>query len=153
MAVARLKFLDKNEEDTVHRLSLEVLGTIGVRIHSHSVLEMLKKAGADVDQKTMIAKIPESMVNGALMNARRSFTIGARDRERDVNLPATSWPFVSLGGVTTWIEDYKTKKHRDATTKDLAMLARIGDAMPAVDMIWPLVTARDVPSHAGFANE
>jgi len=153
MAVARFNFLDKNEEDTVHRLSLEVLGTIGVRIHSHSVLEMLKKAGADVDLKTMIAKIPEHMVDEALKKASKSFTIGARDRKRDVKLPAASWPYVSLGGVTTWIEDYKTKKHRDATTKDLAMLARVGDAMPAVDMIWPLVTARDIPPHAGFANE
>jgi len=153
MAVARFKFLDKAEEDTIHRLSIEVLETMGVRIHSRTVLEMLRKAGADVDFKEEIAKIPESLVAAALKKTPKGFTIGARDKKLDVELPADSWPFVSLGGVTTWIEDYETKKHKEATTEDLAELTRIGDAMPAVDLIWPLVTARDVPSHACFANE
>jgi trimethylamine--corrinoid protein Co-methyltransferase len=153
MAVARFKFLDRDEEDLVHRLSLEVLGTIGVRIHSPSVLRMLEKAGAAVDQKSMVAKIPERMIKDALGKVPESFTIGGRDRNLDVRLPAISWPYVALGGVTTWIEDYQTKKHKEATTEDLAQLTRIGDAMPGVDLIWPIVTARDVPPHACFANE
>jgi trimethylamine--corrinoid protein Co-methyltransferase len=153
MAVARFRFLDKSEEDRIHSLSVEILETLGVRVHSKSVLQMLARAGADVDLKTEIVKIPESMVSAALKKAPKGFTIGARDSKRDVKLPAESWPYVSLGGVTTWIEDYRTKVHREATTNDLAELARIGDAMPAVDMIWPLVTARDVPPHASFVNE
>ena len=153
MAVARFRFMDKNEEELVHRMSIDVLETMGVKIHSRSVLRMLDDAGAEVDQKTMIAKIPEMMVKKSLNKAPKSFTIGARDKLRDVKLPASSWPYVSLGGVTTWIEEYKTKKHVDATTNDLARLTRIGDAMPSIDLIWPLVTARDVPPHASFVNE
>lgn len=153
MAVARFRFMDKNEEELVHRLSIEVLETMGVRIHSKSVLCMLAKAGAEVDQNKMIAKIPEAMVKNALNKTPKGFTIGGRDKLRDVKLPASSWPYVSLGGVTTWIEDYRSGKHMDATTDDLARLTRIGDAMPAVDMIWPIVTARDVPPHASFVNE
>jgi len=153
MAVARLKFLDKSEEDLVHSLSLKNLRETGVKIHSQSVLKMLLDAGADVDLKTEIAKIPEEMVNEALRKAPKSFVIGARDPKKDIRLPAESYPYVSLGGVTAWIEDYETKKRRDATRKDLATIARLGDALNPVDAIWPLVTVRDVPPHTGFAYE
>ena len=153
MAVARLKFLDKNEEDLVHAQSLKSLETIGVKIHSESVLKMLKNAGANVDMKTQIAKIPESMVNDAVSKAPKNFTIGSRDGKKDIKLPTETWPYVSLGGVTAWLEDYKTKKHKDATRADLAQIVKVGDAMSSIDAIWPLVTVRDVPPHAGFVNE
>ncbi|MDH4122878.1 MAG: trimethylamine methyltransferase family protein [Thermoplasmata archaeon] len=153
MAKLRLKFLDKDEEDLVHSQSIRSLETIGVKIHSDSVLNMLKDAGAVVDIKTQIAKIPESMVKDAISKAPKSFTIGSRDGKHDIKLPAETWPYVSLGGVTAWLEDYKTMKHLDATREDLGRLTKIGDAMNAVDAIWPLVTVRDVPPHAGFVNE
>lgn len=153
MAIARLKFLDKSEEDLVHELSLKNLRENGVKIPSQAVLRMLEKAGASVDLKTEIAKIPEEMVNEALKKAPKSFVIAARDPKKDIRLPAEAYPYVSLGGVTAWIEDYDTKKHRDATRDDLAMIARLGDALDPVDAIWPLVTVRDVPPHTGFAYE
>lgn len=153
MAVARLKFLDKNEEDLVHAQSIKSLETIGVKIHSESVLKLLKDAGANVDMRTEIAKIPEHLVKEALGRAPKSFTIGSRDGKKDIRLPTESWPYVSLGGVTAWLEDYRTRKHKDATREDLANIVKVGDAMKPVDAIWPLVTVRDVSPHAGFANE
>lgn len=153
MALARLRVLDRQEEDTVHSLSLRVLDEIGVRVRSRSVLGMLESAGASVDQKNEIAKLPEAMVKKAIANSPKSFTIGARKPSYDVKLPAKSWPFVSLGGVTSWIEDYPSMAHREATRKDLAKIATLADALPQVDLIWPLVTVRDVPPHSGFAHE
>jgi len=55
MAVTRLRFLSKNEEEIVHAQSVKSLETIGVKIPSDSVLHMLKDAGAIVDMKTQIA--------------------------------------------------------------------------------------------------
>jgi len=153
MAVARLKFLDKDEEDFVHMMSLKNLMENGVKIPSQSVLKMLEKAGAIVDLKKEIAKIPEKMVDEAVRKSPKSLTIGARDPKYDIKLPTRTYPYVSLGGVTAWIEDFETKKHREATRKDLADVAKVGDAMTSVDAIWPLVTVRDVPPHAGFVNE
>jgi len=153
MAVARLKFLSKDEEDLVHAQCIKSLQTIGVKVHSDSVLKLLKDAGANVDMKTQIAKIPESMVNEAVKKAPKGFVIASRDGKKDIALPTETWPYVSLAGVTAWVEDYKTKKHLDATRDDLARLVKVGDAMSPVDAIWPLVTVRDVPPHAGFANE
>lgn len=153
MAVCRLRFLDKDEEDLIHNLSLEVLNDIGVKIPSKQALEMLADAGAVVDFNTEIAKFSESMVKEALSRAPKSFTIGARDPKYDVKLPTRTYPYVSLGGVTSWIEDFETKKRREANRKDLAEIARIADALNPIDMIWPLVTVRDVPPHTTYVHE
>ncbi len=153
MAVARLKFLSKDEEDIVHELSLKILKTIGVKVHSPSVLKMLAQAGAEVDAKTEIVKMDEPLVKDALKKAPKSFTIASRDSQHDIKLPATTWPYVSLGGLVSWIEEYGTKKRREATSKDLATITRLADGLPAIDAIWPLVTVRDVPPHSGFVNE
>ena len=153
MAVARLKFLSKDEEDEVHELSLKVLAEIGVKIDSDSVLGMVADAGAEVDRRTRVAKIPGTMVEEALRRAPKYFSISGRDPGYDIKLPAKTWPYVSLGGVTSWIEDFRTKKRRDATRKDLADIARLADALDPVNAIWPLVTVRDVPPHSGFVNE
>jgi trimethylamine--corrinoid protein Co-methyltransferase len=153
MAIARLKFLSKDEEDRVHDLSLKVLRTIGVKVHSPLVLKMLKDAGAEVDQRTEIVKFDESIIKDALKKVPKSFTIASRDGEHDIKLPATSWPYASLGGLASWIEDYGTKKRREATRKDLATITRLADGLEAVDAVWPLVTVRDVPPHANFVHE
>jgi len=153
MAIARLKFLSKDEEDKVHELSVKVLKTIGVKVHSPTVLKMLAQAGAEVDAKTEIVKMDEALIKDALKKAPRSFTIASRDAKHDIKLPATTWPYASLGGLVSWIEEYGTKKHREATKKDLATITRLADGLPSVDAIWPLVTVRDVPPHSGFVNE
>jgi len=153
MAIARLKFLGKTEEDRVHELSLKVLKEIGVKIHSPTVLKMLADAGANVDMKTELVKFDEGIVKDALKKTPKSFTIASRDGKHDIRLPATTWPYSTLGGLVSWIEDYGTRNHREATRKDLATITRLADGIQAVDGIWPLVTIRDVPPHANFVHE
>jgi len=153
MAVARLKFLSEEEEDRVHELSLKVLENIGVKIHSPTVLKMLKDAGAQVDMKTELVKFDGDIVKDALKKAPRRFTVASRDGRHDMKLPAKTWPYATLGGLVSWIEEYGTKKHREATRKDLATITRLSDGLPSVDAVWPLVTVRDVPPHANFAHE
>src|SRR4030043_192167 len=80
VAVARLRFLSKDDEELVHEQSLKCLNEIGVLIRSHSVLGMLEEGGAAVDRKSGIAKISESMVKEALSRAPRSIRLCARDK-------------------------------------------------------------------------
>jgi len=47
MAVARMKFIDKEEEYLLHELSIEPLSDIGVLIGSPSVLKFLEDSGAN----------------------------------------------------------------------------------------------------------
>jgi trimethylamine--corrinoid protein Co-methyltransferase len=153
LAVLRFEFMDRQEEDLIHAQSVECLESFGVRIHSQSVLELLKSAGAQVDLKKQIAKMPEGMVKDALKKAPKSIVLGARDAKHDLRIPVNHYPFVSTGGVTVFMTDLETGKRRKASSSDLANFARLTDALEPVDAFWPIVTTSDVPAHAQFVNE
>src|SRR4030042_4586086 len=99
MAVARLKFFDKGEEDSIHAESLRWLEELGVMVKSPSVLGMLGKAGAMIDPKKGIARIPEAMVREALARAPKSFTLGARDPKHQKQVPARTHPLMDTTGL------------------------------------------------------
>lgn len=153
MAALRLRFLERQEEDTIHGQSIECLERIGVIVHSPSVLKLLRDAGAEIDLGRHTAKIPERMVKDAIKKAPKGFTLGARDSRQDLRIPVESHPFVSTAGVTVFMTDLENGQRRKASSKDLADFARLADAMPAIDAFWPIVTTSDVPPHAQFANE
>jgi len=145
LAVARLKFLDKGEEDLIDQQSMECLETIGVKVKSESVLRMLDKAGAHVDYKSQIARIPEGIAREALKTVPKSMTLHARDSKNDLRIPVSSWPYVGTTGLGTYILDIKTGKKRDSTVKDIADTVRLGDALTGADYVQTNLTATEVP--------
>jgi trimethylamine--corrinoid protein Co-methyltransferase len=153
MAVARLRFLEREEEDLVHEYSLKSLREIGVKIHSESVLKMLKKAGADIDLKTMVARIPEEMVTEAIRKAPKEFKLYSRDGKHDLKLPTESMPYISTTGLGIYVRDIRTGKNRPSTRKDVADVVRLGDALDQIDYLWTTLTATDVPQIAHGLHE
>jgi trimethylamine--corrinoid protein Co-methyltransferase len=153
MAVARLKFLEKEEEDLIDQQSIECLETIGVKVKSEIVLRMLAKAGANVDPKSQVAKIPESMVRTALKTVPKQMTLHARDPKRDLHIPVSSWPYVGTTGLGTYIIDINTGKKRDSTVKDIADTVRLGDALDGADYVQTNLTATEVPSETHGLHE
>ncbi len=145
MAVARLRFLDKGEEELIDQQSMECLETIGVKVKSERVLKMLGDAGALIDQRTQVAKIPERMVRDALKTVPKEMTLHAREPKHSLNIPVRSWPYVGTSGLGTFIVDIKTGKKRDSTRKDIADLVRVADGLPSVDYIQTSLTATEVP--------
>ena len=148
-----LRFLDEAEEDMIHAQSVECLETVGVLVHSASVRKLLAEAGARVDARKELVRIPESLVKESLRSAPKTITLAARDPKHDLKIPVTGPPYVSTGGVTLSIFDLDKGEPRPATTKDLVDIARLADALDPIDAVWPLVTTSDVPAHAQFANE
>ena len=153
MAVARMRFLDKGEEETIHQQTIECLGTIGVKVKSEKVLDMLKNAGADVDPKTQVAMLPESMVMEALKHVPKEITLHGRDSKNDMRIPVSSWPYVGTSGLATYIIDLKTGKKRDSTVNDIADCVKLADALPGVDYAQTSLTATEVPQQTHGLHE
>lgn len=150
MALARMKFLSKEEEALVHELSIKNLTETGVLVRSKSVLDILKEGGADVDFSRMVAKMPESMVDEALQKAPKQVTLAARDPNKDVVVPTESYPHISTNGLSVYMTDLETGKKRDTVSNDLVDFAKVSDALDAISFVWPQVTASEVfqPAHA-----
>jgi trimethylamine--corrinoid protein Co-methyltransferase len=153
MAVVKLRFLSKDEEDIVHALTLKTLETIGVLIRSQSVLRILDEAGATVDFSSGIARIPESLVKEALARAPKSIRMCARDKRYDMQLPVEAVPYCATTGLGIFMKDLETGEERETTRADLALFARLADALPQVDFFWPSVTAGDVPQQVHTIHE
>jgi len=153
MAKLRTRFLESDEEEMIHQRSLELLQEMGVLIRSDSVLEMLGEAGASVDKKTKIAKIPESMVKEAISKAPKSILMCSRDGKRDLQIPVDTIPYITTNGLAVYMTDLDTGKKRDATRKDFSDFVRLGDALDAVDIFWTMVVPRDIPEAAHTVHE
>lgn len=153
MAVARVRFLSKEEVDFVHEQSIKSLREIGVLVRSHKVLKTLGDAGAKVDLKTGIAKIPESMVAEAIKRAPRSIRMCARDPKHDMQIPVDSWPNIATTGLGIYMRDIDTGEKRPSTRKDIADFIRLGDALDPVSYCWTSLTATEVPQEAHGLHE
>jgi len=148
MAIARLRFLEKGEEDLVHSESLRCLEKIGVMVKSGPVLKMLERAGASVDHTRQIAKIPEGIVMDAVKKAPKRIKLGARTQNHSKEIPVETFPLLATTGLAVYTVDLETTKRRPTTNSDLANFSKIADAMEAVDICWTTVTANDVPQEA-----
>ncbi|HIH01766.1 TPA: hypothetical protein HA259_06810 [Thermoplasmata archaeon] len=153
MAVARLKFLNEDEIDLIDRMSIECLESIGVKVKSDGVLRMLKDAGAEVDEKSQVAQLPEEMVRGALNTVPRQLTLHGRDSRNDMRIPATSWPYVGTSGLATFVVDIGTGEKRDPTVKDIADIVKVADALDGADYIQTSLTAMDMPEQTHGLHE
>jgi trimethylamine--corrinoid protein Co-methyltransferase len=145
MAKARLTFLSKAEEDIIHEKSVEMLEKIGVFVRSDAVLDLLEENGATADRKKKIAYLPEEMVKEAVSSAPRSFYLRAREKENDLELPASELPYITTDGLVVNVRDIDTGKTRLATRRDFAQFARLADALDSISFFWPIVTISDVP--------
>jgi len=145
MAVARLRFLDKDEEDFVHGESLRWLQDIGVMVKSQAVLDILGKSGVEVDREKGIARISESVVKDAVAKAPKKVMQSGRDPRKDREIPVRSHPLMATTGLAVFTLDMETGEKRPTTRTDLANFSRLADAMEAIDICWTTVTASDVP--------
>jgi len=140
--------VDTDEAQRIHEAATDVLARIGLKVNSETALKLLREAGCRVDNRTRIAKLPESLVNEAIKSAPKEFVLASRDGTRDIRIPAVDRPAIGTDGFGVDVMDFETGERRKSTNEDLAGFARLGDASEALDFFWPILTPQDVPSHA-----
>jgi trimethylamine--corrinoid protein Co-methyltransferase len=153
MARQKIITMDQTEEDLIHSLSLKCLKDTGVCVHSKKVLKLLEENGAVVDYETMIAKLSQNMVNGAIKKAPSQFTLCARDPKNDLSLPVDGPPHCTTSGLAVNILDMKTGEARKATQHDLVDYIKLADALEGVAYVWTSLTLSDVPDLSHGAHE
>jgi trimethylamine--corrinoid protein Co-methyltransferase len=153
MARAKMITMDQKEEDLIHELSIKCLNEIGVCVHSDKVLKMLEENGAVVNYDSMVAKMPEAMVNKALQSAPSKFTLYGRDSKHDIALPIDGPPKCAPSGLAVFVSDLETGEERNATKDDLGKFIRLADALDSIGYVWTSITLSDVPSEVHGAHE
>jgi trimethylamine--corrinoid protein Co-methyltransferase len=140
--IPSLSLLDAAACDQIHEATLDVLARAGVRFTSPGALAVLRDAGAEVDDQTLVARLPRELVERAVARAPREVLLAARDPARDVVLDgARTW--LTLDGTGAATLDHRTGERRPSTAADVAAATRVADALDEIGFVWPAVSAND----------
>lgn len=155
----KLMAIPKEELDSIHFATLEVLKEVGVKFPDETALKVLENVGAEINYNSMIARIPEQAIKEALKHAPRKVTLCARDPKRDIHLENGHVHFMP-SGIGVYIYDLETGVRRIATKEDTVKVSKIVDALPNIHVLQVMVSPGDVPDKvadhykfmAGFNN-
>ena len=147
-----LSVLSDDDVSRIHTATLDVIESIGVRFPSARALEIWAARGATIDRETSVVRAPGHLIEEALRTAPNVYTLGARDRERDLPLDGRH---VHLGtdGCGVEIIDLETGELRRAELRDVAEISRVVDALDEVSFVWVPLSAQDVPPETRALHE
>jgi trimethylamine--corrinoid protein Co-methyltransferase len=134
--------LTQAQLDTLKGGTLRLLHEVGVHFPSRRALEIFAAHGAQVDNESQIVRIPPDLVERAMSTAPRSFVLGGREERLDLLLDG-SCSYLSTDGTGVHVIDPETRQMRPSRKEDVALMARICDALPLVSFFWPPVSAQD----------
>lgn len=139
-----LEVLSKEEIETIHAASMEVLQTVGIKVDYSVARELFKKAGAAVDEATQAVRIPEALVRQAIGSAPRQFKLFGSDGKLEMDIGGDAVQFAALGTPTA-VRDLHTGEHRPSTLADLLNHIKLIDGCEHIHCsqmdVWP----NDIP--------
>ena len=139
----QLEILSRDDLNKIHGATVEVLQRLGVKIWESTALKLFKDAGAEVDKKTMMVRIPESLLKETVRKAPREFKLYGRDPNYVLNMAGNIVHFGS-SGLAVRVHDLDGRI-RPGKLKDVGDLARLADALENIHMVIMMVTPSDIP--------
>jgi trimethylamine--corrinoid protein Co-methyltransferase len=141
-ATLDLEPLRPSELATLQNGIKRLLAEVGVHFPSRQALEIFAEHEAEVAWEEELVRIPPDLVEDAMATAPRSFILGGREERFDLTLDG-SCSYLCTDGTGVHVVDLETREVRPSCKADVAMMARVCDALPMISFFWPLVSARD----------
>jgi trimethylamine--corrinoid protein Co-methyltransferase len=142
-AQPRIKLLEQEQKEEIHRSSLRILERNGVLVHEEQALQLLKEAGCRIEGDHHVY-IPERVVNQALQSVPEKVEIYDRSGAPAMYLEERKAHF-GTGSDTPNVVDFESGDRRPAVLEDVKRAARLADGLDNVDFIMSLGLAGDCP--------
>jgi len=141
MKLNKIDVFSKNELEQIHAASLELLLDVGIKVDSEKARAVLKKNGAEVNEKTHFVKFSESLVKEKLKTVPDSFTLHGPDGTYKATIDVDHTEFATIGTpVKIYDPDHK-KGIRKTVMTDTINQIRIVDSLEHVICshidVWP----------------
>lgn len=140
-------------EDQIHELTravFAVMEKVGFKVYHKGAREMLQSAGAMIKEDRVY--VPEFIVQQCIANAPKGWTIYNRNGERALEVEGRkSYYGTSTASPNT--KDAFTGDVHPTTVGDLALAARVADALEHIDWVMPMGSCQDVPANAADIHE
>ena len=142
------RLLTEDQIKEIHRASLEILETIGVRVSHEEAVQLLRDAGCRVKENNII-HIPNWLVEECIRSAPSRITMYNRKGEEAMRLEGRNIHF-GLGTDLISTYDVKTGETRPSRLQDVANAATVADYCEEVDFIASFALPSDVPTNTMY---
>jgi trimethylamine--corrinoid protein Co-methyltransferase len=141
----RLQVLSAAQIETIHRASLEILSTVGLRVDSDRARHVFGAAGLPADDDRV--RISPQAVARALETAPAGVSIYDRRGELAFRLgPGESGqPRFGIGVTALYYQDPLTDAVAPFSREHMAASVRLGGALPGFDLVSTVGIVQDVP--------
>jgi trimethylamine--corrinoid protein Co-methyltransferase len=145
---ARISYLTDDDKAAIYEAALEIMTTVGQRVHHPEALELLRAAGAEIDEPDLV-RVPRELVEKARRTAPAVVDVFSRTGEHAMALGHHNAYFGNGSAVTSTC-DLETGEHRPTTLADGEMAARLCDALPQVDFVMAYAHPGDYDPHVAL---
>jgi trimethylamine--corrinoid protein Co-methyltransferase len=143
MAKFHIEVLSKEEIEAIHTGTLQILHDTGVMVHHDEALELLRQAGAEVQQDKKIARLPERLIMESIEHAGKKYILYGRNPERSARFGYGDFVLMSSPGQYSWI-DTDSGNRRPATISDMAEAIKLGDALGNITGVGSMAQPKEI---------
>jgi len=134
----------------IKQAAFELLAKVGCQVLHPGARKLLKDAGAQVQGDSV--KIPQHVVEACLRTVPKGFTIYDRHGKRALEVEGRkSYYGTSTASPNT--RDAFTGEIHETRVADIALGAKVADALPNIDWVMPMGSSQDVNPYAADVYE
>ncbi len=145
-----LRILSDNQIHNIYRATLACLQRTGVEVHNQEARQLLHDAGAKIEGCRV--RIPSQIIETTLADAPKAFTIFGQNQKWDMSIDSEHVRF-GPGPTCTYFMDPHTGEKRKTQNSDLALTARVCDALNNIDYVMSLGLIDNVTSSLASVHE
>src|SRR5450756_1152016 len=141
----RITYLGETDKAAIYEAALEIMETVGQRVHHAEALELLRAAGCTVTDPDLVC-IPRELVEQARTTAPHMIEVYDRRGEPAMSLGGDN-AYFGNGSAVTSVYDVDTGEHRPTALSDGVDAARLCDALPMIDFVMAYAHPGGVDPH------
>ncbi|MBI5966149.1 MAG: trimethylamine methyltransferase family protein [Chloroflexi bacterium] len=134
-------------DDLISRIIAEAYQLMikpGIKVQNAEARQLLAEAGSQVDEESMIVRIPEQIVLKALETVPHEFFLYDYDGNPTVQYGGNAVQFdPGSSGISILIPE--TLEHKTAETADLIRIIKVAESLPQYDAQSTAIVCHDVP--------
>ena len=146
----RFRVLSDDQIAEIKRAAFDVMSTVGFTVYHEGARKMLKQAGAMVKGERV--RVPEHVVTACLASAPKGWTIYDREGNRAMEVEGRK-SYYGTSTASPKTKDAVTGEIHPTRVADIAIGAKVADALPNIDWVMPMGSSQDVPPEAADLYE
>jgi len=143
-----IKILEEEIKEKVFVEAMEILDEIGFFVENQEAVEILQKAGLNVNNETKKVTIPPDLVKKSLRTTPSSITLYDRDGVEVIKLEGDNICF-DPGSAALNVLDSETNEIRTAVTKDFVDFTKVVEQLENIQAQSTAIICSDVPEEIG----